>query len=140
MKSLARGYCWWPSMGAEIEQCVKACTDCSNSQNNPSLAPLHPWENTTKPWARLHVDYAGPFLGKMFLIVVDSFSKWIDAYPVTTASSILTIERLRSSFAIHGLPEILVSDNGSCFTSQEFKDFMKNEWNSSCYQCPISSS
>ena len=125
MKSLARGYCWWPSMDAEIEQCVKACTDCSNSQNNPSLAPLHPWENTTKPWARLHVDYAGPFLGKMFLIVVDSFSKWIDAYPVTTASSILTIERLRSSFAIHGLPEILVSDNGSCFTSQEFKDFMK---------------
>ena len=61
----------------------------------------------------------------MFLIVIDSFSKWIDAYPITTASSTLTIEKLRHSFAIHGLPEILVSDNATCFTSQEFNDFMK---------------
>ena len=81
--------------GTEIEQCVRSCKDCVSSQNNPSPAPLHPWEDTTKPWARLHVDYAGPFLGKMFLIVIDSFSKWIDAYPVTTASSTLTIEKLR---------------------------------------------
>ena len=125
MKSLARCYCWWPSMDSEIEQCVRSCKECVNSQNSPSLAPLHPWENTTKPWARLHVDYAGPFLGKMFLIVIDSFSKWIDAYPVTTASSTLTIEKLRHSFAIHGLPDILVSDNATCFTSQEFNDFMK---------------
>ena len=112
-------------MDTEIEQCVRSCKDCVSSQNNPGPAPLHPWEDTTKPWARLHVDYAGSFLGKMFLIVIDSFSKWIDAYPVTTASSTLTIEKLRHSFAIHGLPEILVSDNAKCFISQEFNDFMK---------------
>ena len=61
MKSLACCYCWWPSMDTEIEQCVRACKDCVSSQNNPSPAPLHPWEDTTKPWAQLHVDYAGPF-------------------------------------------------------------------------------
>ena len=33
------------------------------------------WEWPHKPWVRLHLDYAGPFLGKMFLIVVDAHSK-----------------------------------------------------------------
>lgn len=91
---------------------------------SPSTAPLHPWEWPEKPWTRLHVDYAGPFLGKMFLMLVDSHSKWIDVYPVTAATSQGTIEKVRQSFSVHGLPQMLVSDNATCFTSAEFDDFM----------------
>ena len=94
MKSLAHCYCWCLSMDTEIEQCVRACKGCVISQNNPSPAPLHPWEDTTKPWVRLHVDYAGPFFRKDVLIVIDTFSKWKDAYPVTTDSSTLTIKKI----------------------------------------------
>ena len=32
----------------------------------PAKAPAHPWEKTTSPWVRLHIDFAGPFLDKMF--------------------------------------------------------------------------
>jgi hypothetical protein len=39
-----------------------------------------------KPWTRLHVDYAGPFLGKMFLVLIDSHSKWMDVYPMNTTT------------------------------------------------------
>ena len=41
-------------------------------------------------------------------------------YSVTSTS---TIQELRSVFATHGLPEIIVSDNGTAFTSNEFQEF-----------------
>ena len=46
-------------------------------------APIHPLEKTAAPWMRIHIDFAGPFLGKMFLIIYGSYSKWIDAIPMT---------------------------------------------------------
>lgn len=64
------------------------------------------------------------FLGKMFLVLIDSHSKWMDVYLVTTATSHGTIEKLRQSFSVHGLLQMLVSDNATCFTSAEFADFV----------------
>ena len=49
----------------------------------------------------------------------------MDVKALKTATSSTTIEHLRSLFATHGLPELLVSDNGTVFTSSEFKDFLK---------------
>lgn len=48
----------------------------------------------------------------------------MDVYPVTSATSANTIECLRKSFSSQGLPEMIVSDNGTCVVSAEFKDFM----------------
>ena len=104
MKALGRCYCWWPSMDAEVETYVKSCDSCLAYQNNPAMAPLHPWEVASKPWERVYLDYAGPFLGRMFLIITDAFSKWIDVHHLTTASSANTIEKLRITIATHGLP------------------------------------
>lgn len=60
----------------------------------------------------------------MFLILVDVYSKWIEAYPLNSSTSTATIQCLRQSFSQRVLPEIVVSDNGSCFTSKEFQEFM----------------
>ncbi len=43
---------------------------------------------------------------------------------VATTSSYVVIERLRGLFAMFGIPETLVSDNGSGFVSQEFRSFL----------------
>ena len=61
----------------------------------------------------------------MFLIVVDTYSKWLEVVPMSTATSHFTIEKLRSIFATHGLPRVFVTDNGSQFTSAEFQALMK---------------
>ena len=87
---------------------------------------MHPWEWPTKPWARLHIDHAGPFHGKLFLIIVDAHSKWIDVQIVNSTSAESTISKLRPIFATHGLPEQVVSDNGSGFASMEFKKFLSD--------------
>ncbi|KXJ09330.1 uncharacterized protein K02A2.6 [Exaiptasia diaphana] len=94
-KSFARRYVYWPGIDKDIEQAVRVC-------------------NT---W---------PLPGnKMVLVIIDAHSKWIDAFVTGTATSSATIEKLRASFSTHGLPDTVVSDNGTCFTSKEFKDFME---------------
>lgn len=112
-------------MDQEVEREVQSCEECQKNHKSPPTAPLHPWEWPDSPWSRIHVDYAGPFQGEMFLLIVDAHSKWLDIYPAATATSQITIEKLRQSFSIFGLPKMLVSDNGSCFTSAEFASFMK---------------
>ena len=64
-------------------------------------------------------------MGKMFLIVVDSYSKWLEVEVMSSITSEATIEKLRDLFARYGIPQQLVSDNGSQFTSREFAEFMK---------------
>lgn len=120
MRALARSYVWWPKLDKEVENIVRSCTTCQEHRNVPAPAPLHPWDWPDKPWSRIHVDYAGPFMGKIFFVLIDAHSKWMDVYPVNSATSATTIECLRTSFSNHGL----VSDNGTCFTSTEFKDFL----------------
>ena len=126
MKALAQSYMWWLGMDREIVQVAKGCTGCHNLQNNPKIAPLHSWEWPARPWQRIHIDFAGPFLGKMFLIIVGAHSKWPEVVPMTTTSATRTIEELRRLFATHGLPEQLVSDNGSQFTADEFGEFLRS--------------
>ncbi len=124
MKSLARGFAWWPKMDADIEDEVKACHNCQQTQPMPAKNELHPWRWPDRPWSRLHIDYAGPFMGKMFLIVIDAHSKWMEVFPLNNATSHQTVEKLRQAFACHGLPDKVVSDNGTPFTSAEFSEFM----------------
>ena len=56
---------------------------------------------------------------------MDTHSKWIESHVVNSTSSKATIKVLHNLFATHGIPEHVVSDNGSGFTSQEFKQFME---------------
>ena len=125
MKSLARLHVWWPNLDKDIATIVQRCNDCQKSRNKPQPAPLHPWDWPKMPWQRAHIDFAGPFMGKMFLIVVDSHSKWLEVEVMSSITSEATIEKLRDLFARYGIPQQLVSDNGSQFTSREFAEFMK---------------
>ena len=126
MKALARSLVWWPGIDAALEDKVQTCSICQESRAAPAEANLHPWDWPEKPWSRLHLDYAGPLQGKMFLVLIDAHSKWMDVFPVHSATTSATLECLRRTFAIHGIPETIVTDNGSCFTSEEFATCMLN--------------
>ena len=123
MKSLARNYVWWPKIDADLGAKVKQCNQCQLSRPSSPIVPMHPWDWPEHPWKCIHVGYAGPISGKMFLIVVDAHSKWMEAEIVNSATSQATIECLRMIFARFGLPEVMVTDNGTCFTSSEFQEF-----------------
>ena len=62
---------------------------------------------------------------KTCFVIVDAHSKWMEAAVVSSPSSQQAMRVLRHTFATHGLPEILVSDNGAALTSAEFQFFAK---------------
>ena len=93
------------------------------STTSSSFAPLgmagDPMETNS------YIDFAGPFMGKMFLIVVDAHSKWPEVITVPSTASQHTINVLMMLSSRYCLPEQIVSDNGPQFCSEEFACFMK---------------
>ena len=124
MKSLARSHIWWPGLDSDVEQLAKSCQACKSVKQAQPVAPLHPWTWPSKPWQRVHIDFAGPFLNKMYFLVVDAHSKWPETFEMTQTTTTKTVSLLRHLFAKYGLPEQVVSDNGPQFTSDEFAQFM----------------
>ena len=122
-KSLARSLLWWPGLDKDIEQMIKHCTTCQSDADNPRRASCL-WPIPDRPWQRLHVDFAGPFKGKMFLVVVDAFSKWPEVVVMQCTTAENTVEKLRTIFANKGIPKMLVSDNGPQFIAGVFDNFM----------------
>ncbi|KAL5505800.1 hypothetical protein EMCRGX_G007305 [Ephydatia muelleri] len=126
MKSLSRTFVWWPGIDKDIEMLVSKCPQCQAARPSPPVAPLQPWSWPTRPWARLHIDDAGPVEGQMLLVVIDAHSKWIEVEVGKDATAEATIQRLRIIFSRFGIPETVMTDNGPCFSSREFHDFLKN--------------
>ena len=108
-----------------LEEKVESCATCQSHQKTPPCLPLHHCEWPGRPWSRVHVDYAGPFMGNMFLLIINAHSKWMDIHCVNSATSSVTMDKMRSTFALHGLTEIVVSDNKYNFVSSEFKSFLQ---------------
>ncbi|UYV83362.1 K02A2.6-like, partial [Cordylochernes scorpioides] len=124
MKAVARSHFWWPNLDNQIECIVNGCKNCQQTQTGPSKVKWRPWVWATRPWQRIHIDFAFKD-GVNLLIVVDSHSKWVEAIPMREITARKTIEQLRRLFSAYGLPEEVVSDNGPQFTGVEMKSRKK---------------
>ena len=122
-KSLARGLVWWPKLDRDIVGMIKACSECAVQRPLPQLE-THPWKCAERPGERIHIDLAGPFLGMQFLVLVDSYSRWLEVEVVEDITAETIVSHLRGIFARIGIPEMLVSDNGPQFNSSLFTSFL----------------
>ncbi len=113
MKGLARSRVWWPGIDADIERLCSQCVSCAQHSKDPAKSPLSVWDFPSGPWQRIHIDYAGPFYGSMWLIWIDAYSKYGGAEQVSSANGFNTVRKLREIFAMLGDFEQLVSDNGT---------------------------
>lgn len=125
MKSLARSYCWWGTVDRDIEDLSRDCCECASVRKNPVSVAPHCWEQATEPFQRIHVDFAGPFLGMYFFVIVDAFSKWPEVKIIRDMTTDTTIDRLREYFVTYGVPSVIVSDRGVQFTSDQFREFVR---------------
>lgn len=126
--SLAKSLVYWPNLNSDIINLVDNCEICLKHRVSNAKEPLMPHEILPLPWQKIGIDLF-EFQRKVYMLVVDYYSKYIEIALLNSgfSSKKLTTE-LKSIFARHGIPKILVSDNGPPFSSSEFNYFCKT-WN-----------
>lgn len=122
MKSVARSYVWWPNIDTDIEFYVNSCDICQRTRNFRREKIEGQWPKCTKPFERVHIDFFY-FEGNEFLLIIDSFSKYLNIYKMRKTNAIEVIGKFEEFIAMFGLPREIVADNGPPFGSYEFSKF-----------------
>ncbi|XP_065004152.1 uncharacterized protein LOC103981981 [Musa acuminata AAA Group] len=111
-KILRQGY-YWPTMSRDARIYVQRCGPCQRHARMPKqpMVPLSPID-CAWPFAQWGLDLLGPFplasgQRRYIIVDVDYFTKWTEKNIVTR----------------FGLPEAIITDNGSQFTSARFQEF-----------------
>ena len=102
MKSLSRIQIWFPNIDHKIENIVKSCQNCEKVSSESNKSQLHPWDWPTNPVDQVHIDYF-EYNKNDFLIMVDSYSKWLDVEIVShcnTKNTTLCLSKWFSQYLI----------------------------------------
>ncbi|XP_062710183.1 uncharacterized protein K02A2.6-like [Aedes albopictus] len=102
MKSLASSFVYWPNFDEDVESFVRQCRSCAAAAKLPRKTTLSSWPIPTKPWKRIHIDYAGPIDGDFYLSMVDAHSKWPEIFRTRGTTTTATLELLQETFARYG--------------------------------------
>ena len=119
----ARESVFWPGISDDIWETVEKCGICQSTSKaskpvgNISEIPPHPWHTLGTNlfyWNRID-----------FLVVGDYFTKYLIVRKLPNSSTHVVIKELGMIFTEFGQPFVLRSDNGSCYSSREFQQFLE---------------
>ena len=108
---------WWPGLSAQLEQLVKNCRECCKNQK-PSAEPLCPSTLPDLPFQKVATDLFE--WNKPYLLVVDYYSRFVEIAKLSGSTATEVITHTKSIFARHGIPEVVVSNNGPQYSSAEY--------------------
>ena len=117
----ARQSVWWPKLSKDLEEMVKRCQECSRAQNQRSQ-PLIPSELPDLPWQKVGTDLF-EWRKAHYLLIVDYYSRYIEIAKLKGTTSEEVILHTKSIFARHGIPEVVISDNGPQFSAENYTRF-----------------
>jgi len=122
----AREILYWPRMSAEIRDFVSRCTICQTYRPAQAREELQPNELPSRPWQKIGADLF--VIGQQtLLIMVDYWSNFFEVVEIHRKTAQAVITQFKVQCARHGIPEVLISDNGPEFDNQEFKNF-STDW------------
>jgi transposase InsO family protein len=131
-KAFRSGF-YWLSALYDARNIVQHCEACQLFATKPHApaSELHTI-HVTWPFAQWGLDQVGPLPKSSrgshtyLLVVVDKFSKWIEAVLVTNQEATTAVKFFESIVYRYGVPNSIITDNGTNFTSGEFQEFTKN--------------
>ena len=123
MKCLAQGIVRWLKLDEEIETTILSCFFVR------LITTILHQRFVNHARHRLHIDYAGPFLRHIWLIIIDAHWKWLKFFQISSTTSAVTIQYLRDVLSRFGITERRASDNAPNFASAEHFLFSKTDWN-----------
>ena len=121
----AREFVFWINYTKDIQEAIEKCSLCQEQQNIQTTNQHYVSEVPPHPWHTLGSDL---FYHKRldFLVVVDYFSKFLIVRKIPNSTSSAIIKELDLIFSEYGRPYLFRSDNGPCYTSEEFKTFLED--------------
>ena len=122
----ARDSVFWPGMSSEIKEAVSQCLVCGEFQTWNPKEPMQTSRVPDRPWSRVAVDMF-TLHRKEYIILVDYYSDFVEVREVADTTSPTIIQFLKEQFIRHGIPDVIVSDNGPQLVSLEFRRFAE-EW------------
>ncbi|UYV74443.1 hypothetical protein LAZ67_11003580 [Cordylochernes scorpioides] len=120
----ARETVWWPGISEEIAETVRKCSVCIQEAVSKH-EPLIPTNFPTRPWQKIGMDLF-KFENKWYLVVIDYYSRFPEMIQLDRLTANVVVRGCKSIFARHGVPETVVSDNGTQFgAAREFANFAR---------------
>ena len=114
---------WWPGISKRISDFIERCPICVR-ESSPRREPLIPSKLPHYPWQKIGTDLF--YMNRSnYILIIDYFSRFIEVIKLKGTTSGGVIEALKSVFSCHGIPEIIMSDNGPQYSSSEFNVFAK---------------
>ena len=91
--------------------------DCIDHRARHCPEPLVPHEVPTQAWSKVGSDLF-QLDNKDNLVIVDYHSNYPDVYQIPSQSSKSVITAMKESFGRFGIPDLLFSDNGPCYSKK----------------------
>ena len=113
---------YWPNISEDIKSIVNKCEKCLANCCHNQKEPYIPFDIPIVAWKTVTTDQL-VFQGKTCIVVMDLFSRFPVVSQLHGESMKLVLNALKDVFSHFGIPEIITSNNGPCYKSQEFNDF-----------------
>ena len=123
-KSNARQTIFWPGIDKTITDMVTNCNACQIYRNKQQKESLIPHHVPTEVWSKVGIDLF-TCLNRNYLVIIDYTTKFFETLQLLDTRSSTVIIHLKSIFAQHGIPRIVMSYNGPQFTSAQYREFAK---------------
>ena len=94
---------WWLNLSNKIEQLIQKCPVCCKERVQ-RMEPLKPTELPKYPWNQVGMDLF-QWESRMYLLVVDYFSRYIEIAKLNNESAAEVIRHTKSIFARHGISQ-----------------------------------
>ena len=114
---------FWPGLFQDVRKYCESCDACQRVAKKREKVPLIPMPIMDKPFRRIAMDVVGPLprtrKGNQYILVVcDYATRYPEAFPLRTFTAPTVAEKLIEMFARYGIPEEILTDQGTNFTSQ----------------------
>lgn len=123
-KNKARSIVYWPGLMQQIEDEVLKCSTCQAYSRSNSSEVIQAHDIPLLPWYKIATDFMC-ISKENYITVADYHSKFIEIRKLKDKTESSTIGALKSIFRTHGIPKIVVSDNGPPYSSRAFQKFSK---------------
>lgn len=120
----ARSCVFWPGINSQVTDLCKTCVICAQYWQQHPREPLQPYPVPTLPSHPVSQDLF-ELNGVSHLVTLDHFSDFYEIYRLPSIQSSAVVQATKQHFGHRGIPHTLLTDNGSQYTSDLFKEFVK---------------